>query len=58
MMWERTIIKRCPNGLGASDKNEDRTQNLVQWGQGACSLYWAEVQSPLLSPAFIPNCRL
>ena len=33
--------------MGASNKNEDRTWNLVQWGQGACSLHWAEVQSPL-----------
>ena len=24
----------CPNGLGVSNKNEDRTQNLVQWVRG------------------------
>ena len=31
----------------ASDENENRTQNLVQWVRGGtCSLYWTEVQSP------------
>ena len=47
----------CPNGLGASDENEERTWNLVQWVRvhtASIGLRWGST----LSPAFIFNCRL
>ena len=47
----------CPNGQGASDKNEDRTWDLVQWVRvhaASNGLRWGST----LSPAFIFNCRL
>ena len=47
----------CFNGLGVSNKNEDKTRNLVQWVRGPVASYSTGVQS-LLSPAFIPKCSL
>ena len=50
-------ITCCPNSLGASDENEDRTWI---WCNGSWDLQfllgWGAEST--LSPAFIPNCRL
>ena len=56
--WNESSVISCyPNGLGASDENEDRTRNLGQWsGDRQPLLDWGAEST--LSPAFTPSCRL